>query len=135
MFRAILFALAGASAVTPALPAQTPSKMFRWETGQLLTYRVEHTTSAAETVSGTKNETKTKLNLTKRWYVAAVDPAGVATIQLSLAALRLETTTPAVWARAGCSAPTSSRTATACCRSTDTSRCVAPRPMAICWYG
>ena len=94
MFRAILFALAGASAVTPALPAQTPSKMFRWETGQLLTYRVEHTTSAAETVSGTKNETKTKLNLTKRWYVAAVDPAGVATIQLSLAALRLETTTP-----------------------------------------
>jgi len=94
MFRAILFALAGALAVTPALPAQTQSKMFRWETGQLLTYRVEHTTSAAETVSGTKSETKTKLNLTKRWYVAAVDPAGVATIQLSLAALRLETTTP-----------------------------------------
>ena len=94
MFRVALLALAGALAFTPASPAQTQSKMFRWETGQLLTYRVEHTTSAAETVSGTKSETKTKLNLTKRWYVAAVDPAGVATIQLSLAALRLETTTP-----------------------------------------
>src|SRR5207249_4975021 len=39
-------------------------------------------------------ETRTKLNLTKRWQVLDVDAAGVATLQLALASLRLETTTP-----------------------------------------
>jgi hypothetical protein len=74
--------------------AQAPAWQFRWQSGQALTYRVEHTTSATEVVGKDKNESKTKLNLTKNWQVLQVDAAGVATLQLSLIAMRLETTTP-----------------------------------------
>jgi hypothetical protein len=82
---AILLGAAAASAQT-AVP-------FRWQMGQTLTYRAEEATQATEVVGDAKIETKTRLNLTKRWQVTAVDPAGVATLQLSLAALRHEMTT------------------------------------------
>jgi len=74
--------------------AQTAAWQFRWQQGQTLTYRVEHISSAAETATDSKSESKTQLNLTKRWQVLEVDGAGVATLQLSLLALRLETTKP-----------------------------------------
>jgi hypothetical protein len=77
---------------TSSAQAQTPR--FRWETGQVLVYRVAQVTSASEVVEGSKAETTTKLNHTKRWQVLGVEPAGVATLQLSLTALRIETTTP-----------------------------------------
>jgi hypothetical protein len=77
-----------------ATPAQTAPWRFHWQPGQVLTYRVEQTTAAAEMVEGKKSETTSKLNNIKRWQVLAVDPAGVATLQLSMTALRLETTTP-----------------------------------------
>src|SRR5581483_4551582 len=80
--------------VAAAAPAQAPAARFRWQTGQVLTYRVEQNTQAAETVGSDKVETKTKLTLVKRWQVQAVDANGVATLQLSLAALRIETTPP-----------------------------------------
>jgi hypothetical protein len=67
---------------------------FRWQPGQILTYRVEHVSSAAETIADNKTESKTQLNLTKRWQVLDVEPTGIATLQLSLSALRLETTRP-----------------------------------------
>lgn len=67
---------------------------FRWQQGQVLNYRVEHITSATDTMAGTKTESKTRLNLTKQWQVLSVEAEGVATLQLSLLALRLETTTP-----------------------------------------
>src|SRR5438128_2445393 len=73
--------------------AQGPPRL-RWQTGLTLTYRVEQKTEAAEVVSGNTAATKTQLHLTKRWTVAAVDPAGVATLHLSLLALRIETTAP-----------------------------------------
>src|SRR5207248_860124 len=39
-------------------------------------------------------ETRTKLNLTKRWQVVNIDAADVATLQLSIQALRNEITRP-----------------------------------------
>jgi hypothetical protein len=77
-----------------AAPAQNSTWQFHWHQGQALTYRVEHITSAVEVVGENKSDTKTKLNLTKRWVVLAVDSTGIATLQLSLNHLRLETTTP-----------------------------------------
>jgi hypothetical protein len=79
--------------VAGAASAQAPARL-RWQTGQVLLYKVEQSTAATEVVGENKVETTTKLNLTKRWQVLAVDAAGVATLQHSLVALRLETVTP-----------------------------------------
>jgi hypothetical protein len=70
---------------------QGPGLQFRWQPGLTLSYRVEHVTSASETLGGQTSESKTKLKLQKQWKVLEVDSAGVATLQLALAALRLET--------------------------------------------
>lgn len=67
---------------------------FHWKDGQTLTYRVEQQTHAMETTGEGKSETKTKLALTKRWQVQSVDAAGIATLQHSLLAVRMETVTP-----------------------------------------
>ena len=83
------FALLAAAALAQAAPGP-----LRWQSGQVLTYRVEQVTAASDSSGEGKVETRTKLNLLKRWQVLSVDAAGVATLQLSLASLRLETTTP-----------------------------------------
>jgi hypothetical protein len=88
---AIVFGLFLASAAT----AQSASWQFHWQVGQVLSYRVEQITSAAEVVEGKKTETTSKVTNVKRWQALQVDAAGVATLQLSLTALRVETTTPA----------------------------------------
>jgi hypothetical protein len=72
--------------------AQAPR--LHWQVGQVLVYKVEQKTLAVETVSDVKAETSTRLNLTKRWQVLAVDASGVATLQLSLLALNMETKPP-----------------------------------------
>lgn len=89
-----LLTLAGLTAAlaTPAAPAQAPQ--FRWQPGQVLTYKVAQVTTAAETVKEGKLDTTTRLDLVKRWQVVAVDPAGVATLQMSLSSLRMETRSP-----------------------------------------
>src|SRR5262249_36671052 len=92
--RAGFLAVAAVLSMSTTAPAQTGGWQFRWQQGQVLTYRVEHISSAAEVISGNKSESKSKLNLTKHWQVLAVDASGIATLQLSLTALRLETTTP-----------------------------------------
>jgi hypothetical protein len=74
--------------------AQTAPGRLHWQPGQVLTYRVEQTTVASDVVGDSKAETKTRLNLIKRWQVISVDAAGAAVLQLSLAMLRLETNTP-----------------------------------------
>jgi hypothetical protein len=66
---------------------------FRWQTGQVLVYRVEQTMAASETLTDGKTESKTSASLVKRWQVQGVDAAGVATLQMSLDKLRIETTT------------------------------------------
>lgn len=88
-----LVVVAGLLLAAPAF-AQTAAWRFRWQPGQVHTYRVEQSTTAAEVVGGARAESRTKLNLTKRWQVVAVDASGVATVQLSLTALRHEITTP-----------------------------------------
>jgi hypothetical protein len=75
-----------------AVSAQTALR-FNWQKDQVLLYRVEQTMTASETLSDGKTESKTKATLVKRWLVQSVDAAGVATLQLSLDKLRLETTT------------------------------------------
>ncbi len=65
---------------------------FRWQNGQILVYKVEQATEATDVKDDDKVVTKTRLNLTKRWQVTAVDAQGVATLQLSLTALKHEMT-------------------------------------------
>jgi len=69
------------------------SLRFRWQKDQVLLYRVEQTMTASEALTDGKTESKTKASLVKRWLVQSVDSAGIATLQLSLDKLRLETTT------------------------------------------
>jgi hypothetical protein len=77
-----------------AAAGQTPAWRFRWQPGQVLTYRADQVTTAAEVLEGKRTESTTKMRVTKRWQVLAVDAQGVATVQKVVVALRLETTTP-----------------------------------------
>jgi hypothetical protein len=78
----------------PVVAAQTAAGPFHWQEGEVLTYRVEHVTAASDVTAEGKSDTKTRLNLMKRWQVLGVDAAGVATLQLSIVTMRLEATTP-----------------------------------------
>ncbi|MFO0809510.1 MAG: hypothetical protein U0746_12865 [Gemmataceae bacterium] len=78
-----------------AAPAAEPR--FQWKTGQTLTYRVAQSTTAIETLAGKEPSVATvttQLDLVKRWQVLAVDANGVATLQMTLAKLRMETKPP-----------------------------------------
>jgi hypothetical protein len=94
MARAWLLAALTGLTLTSTADAQGTAWHFRWQQGQVLQYRVEEVTTASEVVEGNKALTTSKLNELKRWQVAEVDAAGVATLQLSLGSLRLERTTP-----------------------------------------
>ena len=93
MIRGYSLAILAGVALAPSAFAQAPLR-FHWEPGQILTYRVEQTTLASDVVQGQKSETRSKNTNVKRWQVLDVDAAGVATLQLSLVALRFEVTTP-----------------------------------------
>jgi hypothetical protein len=88
----ILAVVVGFTCVS-AVSAQ-PSWRFRWQQGQTLVYRVEQTMTASETLAEGRTESKSKANLVKRWQVQGVDATGIATLQLTLDKLRMETTTP-----------------------------------------
>jgi hypothetical protein len=75
-----------------AAQAQTAGWRFHWQPGQVLTYRVEQSSSVSQVIGPNKSESKTRLGLVKKWQVLGVDAAGVATLQMSLQALRMETT-------------------------------------------
>jgi hypothetical protein len=79
-----------------ALPATGFAQVaqFRWTAGQVLVYSVGQATTATETVDGKSMETATKLGLVKRWQVKSVEN-GIATLEMSLDRLRMETKTPA----------------------------------------
>jgi hypothetical protein len=66
----------------------------RWQSGQVLVYRAEHDIQVSEAVGTERIATKSRLSVTKRWQVTAVDTAGVATLQLTLLRLRNEITRP-----------------------------------------
>jgi hypothetical protein len=86
--------LALLASLTLAAPAQTGGWRFAWHKGQVLRYRIEHHTIVSEVVGGSKVETTSRLVLTKRWQVMEVDAQGIATLQLSLTAMRNEQTRP-----------------------------------------
>jgi hypothetical protein len=94
MVRTGILAVLTAGLLAATATAQTAPWRFRWQKGQVLTYRVEQDIVVTDEAGGAKTESKSKLNLTKRWQVLDVDAAGVATLQLSLAVLRLQTTPP-----------------------------------------
>ena len=66
-----LLTLAGLTAAlaAPAAPAQAPQ--FRWQPGQVLTYKVAQVTTAAETVKEGKLDTTTRRSCL-RWSVSLV---------------------------------------------------------------
>jgi hypothetical protein len=89
-FIPVVFVLALGSAAS----AQTGGWRFRWDKGQVLTYRVEHVSTATEVVGGKTTGFSSKLALTKRWQVKDVEADGVATLEMSMTALRHEITPP-----------------------------------------
>jgi hypothetical protein len=76
------------------LGAQNTPPRFQWRTGQTLDYKVEQSTSVTDTMEDKTGETGSKLNTLKHWQVQDVDAQGVATVQLSLLSLRVETKSP-----------------------------------------
>ncbi len=94
MLRKGLIVVFAGLVMVSAAQAQSITLRFRWQPGQVLLYRVEQSMVASETLKESKTESKTKASLVKRWQVQAVDAAGVATLQMSLDRLRIETTTP-----------------------------------------
>ncbi len=90
----ILTLLAGLLCGAPVLAQAGGTWQYRWQKGQTLDYRVEQVTEVSETTSNGRVETKSRLNLVKRWFVADVDARNVATLQLTLASLKHEQTRP-----------------------------------------
>jgi hypothetical protein len=66
------------------------SWQFRWEKGQTLTYKMKHVTSVVEVVENTKNTTQSSLDVVNRWQIGEVDAKGIATMTLTLVAMRNE---------------------------------------------
>ncbi len=89
MIRTILAAVSVLLIVSGNVSAQAPVRL-RWQTGQVLLYKVEQAIAITEIAGEKKVETTIKMNNTKRWQVLSVDANGVATIQHSLVALRQE---------------------------------------------
>lgn len=90
----LVMAVLVSAAPSAAGQAEVKGWRFQWKAGQELTYKTEQTTAVAEEVEGKKAETKSTLTTTKRWQVLDVSADGVATLQLSLVALQVETTGP-----------------------------------------
>jgi hypothetical protein len=93
MVRKSLLTLLVVTALAASASAQTAPR-HRWQAGQVLVYKTAHATQVIDIVEDAKVETKSQVNVTKRWRVADVDAQGVATLELSLLALRIEQTTP-----------------------------------------
>lgn len=94
-------ALAAVALALPAGPAvaQAPLR-FAWQPGQTHSYAVRHTTTVTETTRDGKADAPatatavTTVNLTRQWAVKAVDAAGVATLEMSITAMKQEHTRP-----------------------------------------
>ena len=80
--------------MTSGASAQGEPWRFHWRTGQTLNYSVEHATAIEEVVESQTTTTRSKVQNTKHWLVLDVDSQGIASLQLTLKALRMEMTTP-----------------------------------------
>lgn len=67
---------------------------FRWQTGQVLVYRIDHNITASYVMGENTSETKTRVQSLKRWQVMGVDAAGTATLQMTIQALMFEMLRP-----------------------------------------
>ena len=90
--RTLVVAAAAWLLTSATVLAQAAPVKFQWKAGQVLNYRVEQVTNEIEIVGGTKVESTMKLGQVKRWQVLEVDQNGVATVQRTLTALRIEKT-------------------------------------------
>jgi hypothetical protein len=73
------------------VPASAQTRwQFQWTKGQALNYKIKHNTSVIEVVDSVKNTSDSLLDLVNRWQVLDVDAQGVATLQLTLTAMRNE---------------------------------------------
>lgn len=93
MVRTCFLTVLVALVVAANAPAQNPPR-HRWQPGQVFVYKTAHATLVVDSVENNKVETKSLVNVTKRWQVVDVDANGIATLQLSLTTLRIEQTTP-----------------------------------------
>jgi hypothetical protein len=73
-----------------------PAPRFKWQPGQVFTYKVVQQTAVQETTLDDKAEkavttdARTSLTLTRRWAVRDVSPAGVATLEMRITELKQE---------------------------------------------
>jgi len=93
MLHRYLLAFAVVFASTAPSLAQTPWQ-FHWQKGQILTYKIKHVTSVTEVVGKDKSASSSDLELVKRWEVTDMDNQGIATVSLTLTAMRNEQKRP-----------------------------------------
>ncbi len=97
MARILAFALALTFA-TAVAAEDAPKLRFVWEKDSAKTYGVVQTTTVHETVLDEQTKkplditTVTKLTISKKWLVKAVDPDGTGTLEMSTVALKQEIT-------------------------------------------
>jgi len=83
-----------AGVLAGALHAEAPR--FQFQKGETLTYHLVQNTKVVETVADEKtskpveSESTTKVDLVRKWKVAAVDDKGIATLEMSIASMRWE---------------------------------------------
>lgn len=77
-----------------SLRSDAQSWQFRWQKGQVLAYKVQHSTNVTETIGKSAVTSASNLALVKRWQVAEVDAMGVATLKLSLSSMKNEQIRP-----------------------------------------
>jgi hypothetical protein len=98
MLRSSFAALLASVVLAASVVAQAPVGKLQWPTGALV-YKVDYTTTQTHSLKGTKSEAKSTVRVTRRWKVGTVDPAGTATLEMSLTSMYQERTTAggSVW--------------------------------------
>ena len=92
--------LLAAALLAPAQPPANPPLRFKWTANQTHTYKVTQHTVVRETTIDPKTEksvateSRTSLMLVKKWAVKSVDEKGVATLEMSITAMRNEIRRP-----------------------------------------
>jgi hypothetical protein len=98
MFRGSLVAVL--ALVGPALAAEPAPLRFQFQAGESYTFAVAQKTTVAETTRDEQSNklvtagTVTKLAITRKWDVKAVDEKGVATLEMSITAMKQEIIRP-----------------------------------------
>jgi len=90
----LILTVVASTALATATQADAPR--FRFHKGETLAYHLVHSTKVIETVPDEKTskpvetESTTKVDLVRKWKVTDVDEKGVATLEMTIAAMRWE---------------------------------------------